>query len=117
MSVGISDTVLLVSFVYEGKPGGGGSGGGSTVTIPMQTVPNRYEYTPGMTVVVRSVAAKNSSRGIYHLTTGKISTAKVTIKHASNVVVVNDTTMSLDAAKKLYDPHMTKQSNVKPVYA
>jgi len=66
----------------------------SATTLTVQTVQNRYKYAQGATVVVRATA----QRGLFRITSGKISSAKVTIKDPSGKTLVNAASMSKDSS-------------------
>ncbi|HEY3374567.1 MAG TPA: Ig-like domain-containing protein [Candidatus Aquicultor sp.] len=65
----------------------------SSSTLSIQTVSNKYRYNPSNVVVVRAIA----QNGLNRLTSGRISTAKVTIKDPANKVIVNAVAMSKDS--------------------
>lgn len=82
--------LLMVSMAYAAKSG-------STTSLTIQTVSNKYEYSPSSAVTVRGVATANTTMGLLRLTSDKISSAKVTIKNPSGTTVLNAADMSKDS--------------------
>lgn len=83
-----------------------------TGTVSVQAVTNKYKYGPSNVVTVKAVAM----RGLYRLSSSRISSQTVTIKDPANKTVVNAAVMTKEGTGLCLYNYTIPSSPVKGIY-